>query len=195
MSSRVLLGVFIAVVLLVAVVLGGMHWWSAWALAQLTPVSDVRWEGYDIEHEERPYANSESFGDVHQVHVRRDGALLRKVDVYVAEDGVAAGPLGFFSGLNADDDDELELVLCQDGVVDFFLDLDRTMALVVREPGQKATSNAHDLCASVARAGRRPALGCVGYAAIPIAVPALLALLILARRERREEERVGRTGF
>lgn len=195
MTSRALLGVFLAVVLLIAFVWGGMHWWSAWALAQLTPVGDVRWDGYVIEHHWRWHSDLGSDGDFHQIRVLRDRSPVLDEIYYVRDNDLLAGPAGFFGGLNVDDDDDLELVFCQDGVIEYFLEPDPEAGGVRTQPGARASADARALCGTVDRAGSRPALGCVMCCAFPIAVPAFIGLLFFARRERREEQHTGRSTF
>lgn len=186
--------VCVALGLFVLCWLGLMQWRSSQLLAQLTPIGDVRWEGYVIEHEWQPYEDTWSFGIVHDVRVGRGHPPSSLGPFYVLDHDFMAGPVGFFGGLNVDDDEELELVLCQDGVVDFFLEPSQARG-VVMQPGPDAAASAHELCAAVAREGERPKLTFVLGAALPVSAIALLAILTVARRERRAEEQRSRTTF
>lgn len=172
-----------------------MRWWSDRALAQLTPVGDVRWDGYVIQHEWRWESDLASQGDLHHVRILRGDSQVMDEHVYVRESDFLVGPVGFFGGLDVDEDADLELVFCQDGVVEAIIEPDRIRDILARHPVGYATPRARELCATVEHAGSRPAFSCVVCCVTPFALPAFIAILILARRERREEDRTGRTTF
>lgn len=196
MSSRSWLSVLVAAVLLVAGPLALMRWWGDRALAQVTPAGDVRWDGYVIRHEWRREAGfATAWGELHFVRIDRGNTQVLEQTFFVRENDFREGPMGFFGGLNVDDDAELELVHCQDGVVEAIVEPDRENDVLSPRASGKATSRAQELCESVHRAGLRPDFTCVVCCVVPLFVPAFIAVLIRARRERREEERVGRSTF
>lgn len=178
--------------MLVTGTLRGMRWWGDRALEQLTPVSDVRWDGYVIEHERHAVWDHH----LHHVRVLRGESTVLDQEYRVGVDAFAAGPGGFLAALNIDDDAELELVFCDDGVIDTIIEPDRSTGLLSTHSGSPWTaSRARELCAAVGLAESRPTAGCATCAIIPIALPAFVAILIAARRERRREEREGRSTF
>lgn len=189
--------VLVSALVLVAGTLGGMRWWGDRALEQLTPVSDLRWDGYVIEyewHEGRPPAAWDR--DRHHLRVLRGESLVLDQDYPVTVDLFDAGPGGFLAALNIDDDAELELMLCEDGVIETVIEPDRSTGVLSTHSGSGwSASRARELCAAVGLAGSRPNAGCATCSIIPIALPAFIAILIAARRERREEEREGRSTF
>ena len=179
--SRSRLLVFFAGVALFVFTMGAMRWWSGHSLAQLTPVRDVRWEGYRIEHM-REGSRLSPFGALHRVRVFHADTLVLDDHYVVYDPTIAGAPVGFFGGLNADDDDELELVHCAEGVVASYVEPDRATGGVVSRPGHRASTRVHELCTAVGRAGSFPGWGCFLGCAFPAAVPVFIGLLTAAFR-------------
>ncbi|MBK6580349.1 MAG: hypothetical protein IPG17_30140 [Sandaracinaceae bacterium] len=192
--SRSYLLAFIVVAALTVSTMGAMRWWSARSLAQLTPAGDVRWDGYRIEHV-REGSMLSAYGALHCVRVFHGHSLVLDDEYPVYDPMIAGGPVGFFGGLNADDDDELELVLCAEGSVASYLEPDRATGGVASRPGRHASAQVRELCTAVGRSGSFPGSGCFFCCAFPAAVPVLIGLLTAAFRERREEKQRGRTPF
>jgi hypothetical protein len=190
-NSRILLVAFVGLVALAVAALGVMRWQGAQAFAEVTPVGEVRWDGYVIEHDQLT-EEGESAPNLNHMRVSRDGALVSEWRVFVVDGASSETHAGFFGGLNADSDPELELVLCERGVVRSFAEPDRATGEVVTRDGSLAAPRVHEVCETSARAGR---VTCAACCAVPIAVPVFIALLIFARRERTKEARLGRTEF
>ena len=191
MTSRILLGAFVTLIALAALSFGVARWRHAQAWAEVTPVGDVRWEGYVIEHD-RLNEDGESVPNLNHMRVSRDGSLVMEWRVVVIGSSFMGMPIGFFGGLNADTDPELELVYCERGTVQSFVEPDRATDEVVTQDGRLATPHAQEVCAALARVGR---FGCAACCVIPLAIPVFITILLFARRERREEERLGRSSF
>lgn len=191
MSSRTLLLGLVIVDALIGGSLGLMQWRSDRALAQLTPISDVHWDGYVMEHE-LLYPGTRVFQAGHRIRVSHGESPVLERDVWVGGDFRLAGPRGFFAGLDVDTDPELELAVCSDGAIDSFFDPDAATGQVRTVPGRLADQHAHDLCDAIG--WNRPPAVLVAWCVLALSVPMLVTTLMRARRERREE-RLARTTF
>ena len=184
MRSRTLLLGLVIMDALIAGYLGLLRWRSDRAMAQLTPLSDVRWEGYVIEHESLPPGTRE-FQVGQRIRVSHGESRVFERDVWVGGEYFLAPTRGFVAGLDVDTDPDLELVVCRDGAIDSFFDPDAATGRVRTVSGPLAEQHARDLCDEVGW-NRRPGF-LVACCVFALSVPVLIWAQMRAQRERREE--------
>ena len=128
-----------------------------------------------------------SAGELHRVRISRSGRQLFDERAYVVHPDLGVGAAGFFAGLDADADPELELVHCNEGVVLSFFEPDAERMHVVTRQGRHASEYAREVCAAIGRAGRPPRIDCATCCGLPfvIAFLASVAVGILHAREAR----------
>lgn len=168
-----------------------------WARGQLTPpdkadrheVTELRvqWPGYRSFVTRSPGSCVEN----HLLRVEQHGQVVFEETFYVPSCFVPAAESGFLAGLNADRDPELEIVHCNEGVVEGYVEPGWMGAGVYEHPGASASMAAKEVCATYVDAlGSTRDIRCflVGFVA-PAALPLGLLWLFRRRRERAAETR------
>lgn len=154
-----------------------------WARGHLTPLEQVQWPGYGVSI----YRGPGSCVEEHHLRVEQHGqAVFEEIFRVPSCDFLAGGKPGFVAGLNADRDPELEIVHCNAGVVQGYVEPGWMGAGVYERSGASASMAAKEVCAAYVDAlDSTGTIGCflVGCAA-PAALPIGLLWLFRRRRER-----------
>lgn len=157
-----------------------------WARGQLTPLEQVHWPGY----RSLVTRSSEFMTEEHLLRVEQHGQVVFEEGFLVfGKLGEESG--GFVAGLNADRDPELEIVHCNVGVVEGYVEPGWMGAGVYEHAGASASMAAKEVCAAyVDASGSTGTIRCflVGFVA-PAALPLGLLWLFRRRRERAAETR------
>jgi hypothetical protein len=146
--NRYLIVGFICVAAVPTCVLAWVHARGSWAREQLATPTTALWPGYEILVGQA----RDSGGQVYSVRVEQHGEQVfeRRFAVRTALSG--GEPRGFFAPLNVDSDPDLEIVHCDDGVVQAYIEPGWRKVGVVQHPGIHAGPLARDVCAAYVEA-------------------------------------------
>ncbi len=164
-----------------------------WARGQLAPATDPEWPG----HQSFLARSWSSSGEVHSLRIEQHGEVVFEEVFVLQRDLAAREALGFVASLNADSDPALEIVHCDRGVIQAYVEPGWRNLGISEHPGTHASVTAKRVCAAYVRAIDWTSTtfcflaGCVTPSALPIGV----LFLYRRRRERAEAKQSGPLRF